>query len=186
MRKLESILAERAHLDADDRDLRSRTDDKEERVAVEEGLSKLGAKLVDTKTAWLEKLDLPEPLLDAIYDAQKIKSPIAKNRQMRIVRRALRSADWQRIQKSLQVLSTHGTLSVASSASAPTNSQAAAWLERLLAEGNAALTALLEEFPDADRTQLRQLLRNVDKASKDKRSKAEQKLSDAIAALLAG
>jgi ribosome-associated protein len=184
MRKLESILAERAHLNADDRDLRSRTDDKEERVAVEEGLSKLAAELVDTKVGWLAKLDLSETLQDAIHDAQKIKSPIAKNRQMRIVRRELRNTDWQRIQKSLQILNTHGSLGATVPAAGAANSAAATWVKRLLAEGNDALSAFLEEFPETDRTQLRQLIRNVEKAHKDKRSKAEQKLSDVIAALL--
>lgn len=180
MRKLESIIAERAHLDADDRDLRSRTDDKEERVAVEEGLSKLSAELVNTKLAWLNQLDLPESLQDAIHDAQKIKSPIAKNRQMRIVRRELRSTDWQRIQKALQVLSTHGTLAAAAPTANAANSPAAVWLERLVTDGNAALSAFLEEFPDTDRTQLRQLIRNIEKAPKDKRAKAEQKLLGAV------
>jgi ribosome-associated protein len=178
MRKLESILAERAHLDADDRDLRSRTDDKEERVAVEEGLSKLSAELVETKDAWLAKLDLSEPLLDAIHDAQKIKSAIAKNRQMRIVRRELRGSDWQKIQKALKILTTHGSLQ--GSGSAASTSAAKTWFKRLIEEGNDALSAFLEKFPDADRTQLRQLIRNVEKAAKDKRSKAEQKLRDTL------
>lgn len=185
MRKLESILAERAHLDADDRDLRSRTDDKEERVAVEEGLSKLSTELVNTKDAWLAKLDLSETLVDAIHDAQKIKSPIAKNRQMRIVRRELRSSDWQTIQKALKILSTHGSLGATTPTTKAGNSATATWVKRLLAEGNDALSAFLEEFPDADRTQLRQLIRNVEKSPKDKRSKAEQKLSEVVASLLA-
>jgi ribosome-associated protein len=182
MRKLESILAERAHLDADDRDLRSRTDDKEERVAIEEGLSKLSAELVQTKDSWLIQLDLSESLQDAIHDAQKIKSPIAKNRQMRIVRRELRSTDWQRIHKALQVLSAHGALP--SVGPDPTQSTVATWVKRLLAQGNDALSAFLEEFPNADRTQLRQLIRNIEKAPKDKRAKAESKLTDAVAEFL--
>jgi ribosome-associated protein len=37
------------------------------------------------------------------------------------------------------------------------------WRDRLIAGGNDALTELLNEQPDADRQQLRQLLRNVQK-----------------------
>lgn len=184
MRKLESILAERAHLDADDRDLRSRTDDKEERVAVEEGLAKLSRELVDTKSAWLAKLELPEPLQDAIHDAQLIKSPIAKNRQMRIVRRELRSADWQKIQKLLQLLNTHGALPSTGSGASASDSEAKRWSTRLIAEGAPALSELVAQFPDTDRTHLRQLIRNVEKAPKDKRAKAEQKLLEALAEII--
>jgi ribosome-associated protein len=37
------------------------------------------------------------------------------------------------------------------------------WRDRLIAEGNEALTELLNEHPHADRQQLRQLLRNAQK-----------------------
>jgi len=182
MRKLASIIAERAHLDADDRDLRSRTDAKEERVATEEALTALAKDLVDTKGAWLEKLGLDERLHDAIKDAQKIKSPIAKNRQMRVVRRELReAADWQLIRKGLTALATHGTVGTPRAASKP----AREWVQRLLSEGATGLEALLSAFPDADRTHFRQLLRSVEKAPAPRRAQAEQKLEAALASLLA-
>src|SRR3546814_10961745 len=42
------------------------------------------------------------------------------------------------------------------------------WRERLIDEGDKALAQWLQEFPDSDRQQLRQLLRNA----RDERSKA--------------
>lgn len=184
MRKLESILAERAHLDADDRDLRSRTDAKEERVAVEDTLSELGEALVACKPQWLEKLSLSDRLIDAISDARLIKSPIAKNRQLRIVRRELRDSDWQRVQTLLGELREHGSL--LSDVSRPTlpSSDEALWVARLLQQGDPAIADLVEHYPQADRSQLRQLLRNVSKAPADKRAKPEQKLREAVQALV--
>jgi ribosome-associated protein len=37
------------------------------------------------------------------------------------------------------------------------------WRNRLITEGNEALTELLEAYPEADRQQIRQLIRNIQK-----------------------
>jgi len=55
---------------------------------------------------------------------------------------------------------------------------------RLLSQGDAALNALLEEYPKADRVHFRQLIRNVEKAPPPRRGKAESKLTDAVRLLL--
>ncbi|HTM46952.1 MAG TPA: ribosome biogenesis factor YjgA [Polyangiaceae bacterium] len=182
MRKLESILAERAHLDADDRDLRSRTDAKEERVAVEEAMARLARDLVAVKGPRLEQLQLPERLVDAVRDAQVITSPNALNRQLRIVRRELRNCDWAALRERLHQFTQHG--SVPSEQTAETSGPEHGWVVRLLSQGDAALNALLEEYPKADRVHFRQLIRNVEKAPPPRRGKAESKLTDAVRLLL--
>lgn len=179
MRKLSSIIAERERLDADDRDLRSRTDAKEERVAVETALADLAKALVETKPQWLEQLDLPESLFDAISDARLIKSAIARNRQMRIVRRELRDGDWQRIRTLLAELEEHGTLLSEGRPTLPASDEAI-WTLRLLRDGPPALDAFVKAYPQADRTRLRQLVRNIEKAPQARRPQAERKLSEAL------
>ena len=179
MRKLESILAERAHLDADDRDLRSRTDAKMERVSLEQSLARLAKELVQASAKQLQKLLLPERLQDAVADAQLIKSPIAKNRQLRIVRRELRDCDWAQIRSQLNAVVQHGA-----PLGAAISSEATAWGARLTSQGPEALEAFLNAHPAADRSHFRQLIRNVEKASKERRSKAEEKLSEAIRLLI--
>ena len=58
------------------------------------------------------------------------------------------------------------------------------WILRLIGEGPSALDAFLLEFPQADRTHLKQLVRSVAKASHDRRLKAEAKLRIAIRGFL--
>jgi ribosome-associated protein len=184
MRKLESILAEQAHLDADDRDLRSRTDAKEERVAVEEALARLAKELVAIKGPRLQQLLLPERLADAVHDAHLITSPAAQNRQLRIVRRELRNCDWAALRARLHHLIQHGTVPEEQSATADMSSSEHAWVVRLLSQGDAALSALIAEHPQADRVHFRQLIRNIEKAAPPRRSKAESKLTEAVRLLL--
>ena len=62
--------------------------------------------------------------------------------------------------------------------------RAEAWRERLLEDGDAALSELLESHPDADRQQLRQLVRSaLDERRKDKPPRAYRELYRAIRAL---
>lgn len=95
MRKLANILAQRAKDEADDRDLRSRTDAKKERKDREESLAVLAEQLTALSSKELGRLELPEALADAIRDARAIHSPVARARQLRIVRRELRECDGQ-------------------------------------------------------------------------------------------
>jgi ribosomal 50S subunit-associated protein YjgA (DUF615 family) len=54
----------------------------------------------------------------------------------------------------------------------------------LLSEGQQAVEALVQEFPNADRTHLRNLVRLVQKATADRRKKAEERLTAAIESVL--
>ncbi|HVR19442.1 MAG TPA: DUF615 domain-containing protein, partial [Polyangiaceae bacterium] len=58
------------------------------------------------------------------------------------------------------------------------------WILKLTGEGGPGLDAFLLEFPHADRTHLRQLVRSVTKASHDRRLKAEARLRSAIRGFL--
>ena len=59
--------------------------------------------------------------------------------------------------------------------------RAEAWRERLLDEGDAALSELLDAHPGADRQQLRQLVRSaLDERRKDKPPRAYRELYRAI------
>jgi ribosomal 50S subunit-associated protein YjgA (DUF615 family) len=55
---------------------------------------------------------------------------------------------------------------------------------RLLGEGSVGLEAFLSEFPQADRTHLRQLVRNVARATHERRVKAEERLRLALQSFL--
>ena len=118
----------------------------------------LGEKLVALTPAQLARLPVPESLLPHIADAKRITSHIAHKRQLAFLAKQMRREDD----------ATLDAIRDAMEANSETSKRAVAlmhrierWRERLLAEGDAALAELLEEFPDADRQQLRTLVRNT-------------------------
>jgi len=157
----------------------SRTDQKRANRVKEEALARLSDELTVLGPSKLAELELSEELLDAILGAQRIKSAPAKNRQLRRVRALLRSQDFAAIRARVTALREHGRASMASSDDEATRREAA-WLLRLLGEGGPGLDAFLREFPHADRTHVRQLVQNVNKATHDRRVKAEAKLRASV------
>lgn len=164
-------------------DLTSRSDLKRANRVVEEALERLTADLSRLSTKKLAALELPESVHEAILAYRAIESQRAKTRQLRLVRAELRGADWSSIQKRV-LLQASGSLPARSETSTDDGNLEARWVTRLLGEGAPGLEAFLREHPRADRTHLRQLVRNVERASGDRRVKAERKMRDAVRAFL--
>ena len=166
-------------------DYRSRSDKRSAQREIEDALARLSKELVELSDRSLERLELPELVLDAVLDTRAIKSAPAHNRQLRLVRAELRKSDWALVRARLDALTRHGAIP-ASLAARPTADAARAreWVARLLGEGPDAVEALIRECPSADRTHLRSLIRLAAKANGDRRIKAELKLADAVASLL--
>jgi ribosomal 50S subunit-associated protein YjgA (DUF615 family) len=101
VRKLADVLAERARQAEDDRELRSRSDIRRERKAVEETLIQLAKDLIECTPRQLGKLVLPELVLEAVVEAQRMKSAAARGRAERLVRRHLRDEDTDAIRAQL-------------------------------------------------------------------------------------
>jgi ribosome-associated protein len=171
---------------ADDRsDLSSRSDARRENRELEEKLARLAKQLGELRPALLEKLDLPEAVLDVIRDAQAMRDARAKNRQLRLVRTALRESDWSLIAARVEALLKHGVVPAALAAENPAlTSRAPEWAARLVGGGDEAIEALLGEYPSADRTHLRNLVREVRKANSERREKAEARLTQAVRLLM--
>jgi ribosome-associated protein len=167
--------------------LLSRTDQKRSRRVQEDALARLAKELACLNERRLQQLDLPELVLDAIRDAQTISSAPARNRQIRVVRGALRDSDWPLIRVRLANLVSCGSVSQAGARTdSPGAGAEARWVMRLLGEGSSALEALIELCPNADRTYLRQLVRGVQRSSSERRQKAEQNLLETVRGLLRG
>ena len=176
MRKLHEIAADQ------DEDLTSRSDIKRARKVKEEALARLAKELVGLGERTMAKLKLPEDVLDPVVDAQRIQSPIALERQLRVVRRALRDASWPEIRTRLDHLLEHGTLPKERAASGGTHERE--WVVRLMGEGQRALEELIADHPTADRKHLRQLIRNVQTSNVQRKKRAEEKLAAAVRFLL--
>jgi ribosome-associated protein len=174
--------------ETEDQDRVSRTDAKKAQREFEDALARLSKDLVALADRKLEQLGLPEAVLDEVRKARAISSPPARNRQLRMVRSALRSDEWAAIRTRLDALLVHGVVPGAPArpgAARPAGAEAE-WTVRLVGGGAEELESLLREYPKADRSHLRQLIRNVQKASAERRKKAEQKLANAIRSVLRG
>ncbi len=162
--------------DADDEDLTSRSDIKRARKTREDALARLAKSLSELSEAKLEKLELPEEVLDAILSAKAMRSHGARNRQLRIVRGQLRSNNWPAIVARLDQLQKHGRVNPLGPRAA-SDAQAREWIVKLLGQGNEALNALLEVHPELDRKHIRTLVRNIQNSSAERRARAEDKLA---------
>ncbi len=130
----------------------SRTKKKEQ---VEE-LQKLGAALVELPAVQLAALALPEPLLKAVLDAQRIRSNGARRRQLQYIGRIMRGIEPEPVRAAL------ATVAGQSAAARARQQRLESWRERLIGD-DAALTAFAGEHPDADLQAVRALIRNARK-----------------------
>ena len=118
----------------------------------------LGEQLVALPPGRLEKLPIPDDLLPHIVDTQRISSHIARKRQLQFLAKQMRREDDETLHAIRDALDAGGEAARQETALLH---RIEAWRERLLQDGDEALAALLVEHPQADRQQLRQLVRNV-------------------------
>jgi len=152
VRKLADILREQQR--DDPRDLRSRSDARRERKQSEDHLVDLARRLTALKPRQLDRLALPETLLEAVMAARKITSPVAHARQLRIVRREIRVTDAAQLEQSLEDL-------VQARRTSPLRAESVKWAGELVEGGDDAIQRFLERYPGGDRQRLRQLARGA-------------------------
>ena len=121
-----------------------------------DALQKLGEELVGLKPSVLDKFPLSEDLAQAIKDAQRFKNE-AKRRQLQYIGKVMRNVDPEPIQAALDKIRNK-------------HSQATVELhkleqlrDRVVAEGDAAISDVMDMYPEADRQRLRQLARQANK-----------------------
>ncbi|MFT3763075.1 MAG: ribosome biogenesis factor YjgA [Pseudoxanthomonas sp.] len=143
----------------------------------------LAEKLAALPPARLAKLPIPENLLPHIHETRRITSHIAHKRQLQFLAKQMRREDDETLAAIREALDDSGESVRKATALLH---QAEQWRERLLADGDAALAELLDEFPAADRQKLRQLIRNAhDEKAKNKPPRAFRELFQEARALLA-
>lgn len=119
-------------------------------------LQDLGAELTSLSPERLKKMDLPEALLTAVLDWQRIAKHGAKRRQMQYIGRLMRDIDHEPIAEQLAALRGESDTAKAEFHALER------WRERLL-ESDDAVTQWLLEYPDTDAQHMRQLIRNARK-----------------------
>ena len=142
----------------------------------------LAEKLVALPAAQLARLPIPEELMPHIVETQRIPSPIAHKRPLQFLAKQMRREEDEEREASRDAMDEGGEAARRETALLH---QAEQWRDRLLADGDDALAALLEEFPTADRQKLRQLVRNAtDERAKNKPPRAFRDLFREVRELL--
>ncbi|WP_447786121.1 ribosome biogenesis factor YjgA [Stenotrophomonas bentonitica] len=118
----------------------------------------LGEKLVSLTPAQLARVPVPEDLLPHIAEAKRITAHIAHKRQLAFLAKHMRREDDATLDAIRDALDANSDTSRREVAALH---RAEDWRERLLKDGDTALSALLAEYPQADRQQLRTLVRNA-------------------------
>jgi len=106
----------------------------------------------------LSRLPVPDVLLPHIAETRRITSHVAHKRQLQFLAKQMRREDDETLEAIRDALDVHGD---AARVEAAMLHRAEAWRERLIADGDGALTELLDDHPQADRQRLRQLARNA-------------------------
>lgn len=128
----------------------SKTKRKEAMLALQD----LGEELVKLPANKLEKLDLPDELRRAVEDCRRFTRHGAIRRQLQYIGRLMRGVDEAPIARQLAAWRGESDEEKA------LLHRIERWRDRLI-ESDDALTLFLNEYPQADATQFRQLIRNA-------------------------
>ncbi len=159
MRKLQDVLREHEKAEADDRDLRSRSDARTERRQEADALIALARALTSLPEKQFRRLELDESVLEAVVTARRITSPPALNRQMKLIRRALKAIDWEPLRDVVDELANPGR-----GAPNVALSPGGAWVERLVSGDAEAFSDFLAQHPRTPVSELRQAVRAIEQA----------------------
>jgi ribosome-associated protein len=122
-----------------------------------EALQKLGLKLVELSKNSLLTFDLDERLFDAILLAKNIHSHSGHRRQTQLIGKLMRHVDADDIRLKLERFHTPAVEANEHFHKLET------WRDRILTEGDPVINELVSQYPDFERSRLRQLLRNAKK-----------------------
>jgi ribosome-associated protein len=133
----------------------SRTDLKKESTE----LQKLGVSLLTLRTDLMQRLALPDKLVEALAEAKRITNFEGKRRQMQFIGKLMRGLDEDALQAIRDALEEQQK---GSASEALALHQAEKWRDDLIAR-EAALEEWLVAHPDTDTQQLRALIRQARK-----------------------
>lgn len=119
----------------------------------------LGEQLVALSAAQLARLPIPDEVMPHIRETQRITSYGARKRQLAFLAKQMRRQDDEALDAIRDALGKDGEAARRETAAMH---RIEALRDTLLGDdGDAAMTALLDEHPHADRQKLRQLVRNT-------------------------
>ena len=126
----------------------------------------LGERLIVLNKEELDQINMDDELRDAIEEAQRIKSNNALKRQKHFIAKIIRGLGDETLTSQLErVLHKHDIYNA-------DFKRMEKWRDNIIENGDKAINAFIEEHPQADRSRLRQLVRNADKEKKNNKPPA--------------
>jgi len=133
-------------------------------------LQKIGETLVDMSQSQLDKIQLPDALIQAITLARNLKSWGGKRRQLQFIGKLMRTIELEPIQAAIKNAKLTNMQVTAQF------HQAEEWRERLINEGDDAVQAFVSLYADTDRQKLRQLTRQAQHNRKSGKNTGAEKM----------
>lgn len=146
----------------EDDDFKSKTQVKNEL----KDITQLGMELADMGMGIIKKLPLNETTIEAFLELDNIRGNEARKRHFKRIGKLLREQELDDVKLTLE------QIRMGQSIPKP-KTETDQWLQRLLEEGVDSET-FMQAYPDSDRQQLRQLLRNALKSPKKSKDKLRQ------------
>lgn len=141
----------------------------------------LGEEMSKLSQAQLNSFELPENIRKAVTEVSGMPHKGARKRLLKYIAAQLHKIEVEPILEALARIQSKSAHAVRE------HHMAERWRDRLINEGNDALTEFLDEQPDADGQQLRQLVRNAQKESETlKPPKSSRMLYRYLKELLSG
>jgi ribosome-associated protein len=136
-------------------------------------LQKMGEDLLSLSKKQLEQIDVPEPLLGALREYQRLPNRNeAKRRQLQFIGKLMRGSDHESIRAALEKLRAPDRHEIRR------GQDIELWGERLLGGGEGEIQAFVETWPSAERQTLRQLLRRYSQVATTAAEVEEEKSSE--------
>lgn len=129
-------------------------------------LQEIGAKLLTLNADQIKQLPLSDEMLAAIDESRRIRSHEAQRRHLQYIGKVMRREDTEAISEKIALFDT------TSDAYNRQFHMLEHWRDRLIAEGDSVLNALIEEKPETDRQMMRQLIRTAQKELKNEKPPA--------------
>lgn len=126
----------------------------------------LGERLMSLKPAAWEALNFSQSMMEALHESTRIKHPNARRRHVRRLGKLLQEEDTEQVQQLFDRMDNKHLEDVQHF------HRLERWRDRLVDEGDAALSELLNEYPNADRQQFRQLIRIAQKEQQQEKPPA--------------
>ena len=117
----------------------------------------LSEEISELSAAQVKQLELPDNIHKSVVEVSGMPHKGARKRLLKFITGQLNKIDLEPVLEKLARMKNKSAHAVRE------HHMVERWRDRLIAGGNDALTELLNEQPHADRQQLRQLLRNIQK-----------------------